>query len=266
MTTLVTGFEPFGGSKVNTSELVVTSLAAVKERDVVTAVLPTSYCRAEANMSDLLHTHRPRTVLLLGLADGEPRIRFEQVALNLDDSEAPDNDGQVRFRRRIIEGAPVGYWNSLRLEQMADAVRHLHEDVVSSHDAGGYVCNHLFSRRRTFGLQRFLTCAAVSCISPPCRGRGTVLRACSTSCGFGSQVLRSKDGWMALTNEFSFDSQLRKGDSDGLAEALGSYVKHLTGPVAFWALPGRLSRWRRPDARNYDASSWRQMRSWQDGS
>jgi pyroglutamyl-peptidase len=130
--------------KVNTSELVVTSLAAVKERDVVTAVLPTSYCRAEANMSDLLHTHRPRTVLLLGLADGEPRIRFEQVALNLDDSEAPDNDGQVRFRRRIIEGAPVGYWNSLRLEQMADAVRHLHEDVVSSHDAGGYVCNHLF--------------------------------------------------------------------------------------------------------------------------
>ena len=43
MTTLVTGFEPFGGSNVNSSELVVTALAALGERGVITAVLPTSY-------------------------------------------------------------------------------------------------------------------------------------------------------------------------------------------------------------------------------
>ncbi|HSB69264.1 MAG TPA: pyroglutamyl-peptidase I [Candidatus Methylomirabilis sp.] len=144
MTTLVTGFEPFGGSRTNSSELVVTAMGAMGEPGVITAILPTSYRRAEARIGDLLHAHRPNTVLLLGLCDGAARIRLEQVALNLDDSDAPDNDGEVRLRQRIVEGAPVGYWNSLQLNRMADAARDLGEDVVFSHDAGGYVCNHVF--------------------------------------------------------------------------------------------------------------------------
>lgn len=144
MTTLVTGFEPFGGSKVNSSELVVTALAALGELGVITAVLPTSYRRAEARIGDLFRAHRPRTVLMLGLAESTAEIRFEQVALNLDDCDAPDNDGKVRLRQRIVEGAPVGYWSSLQFDRMADASRDLGEDVLFSHDAGGYVCNHVF--------------------------------------------------------------------------------------------------------------------------
>jgi pyroglutamyl-peptidase len=144
MRTLVTGFEPFGGLRANSSELVVTALAASGEPGVITAVLPTSYRRAEERIGDLLHAHRPRTVLLLGLDENAPRIRLEQVALNLDDSYAPDNDGEVRLRRRIIEEAPVGYWSSLPLEPLVAAARGLREDVDFSHDAGGYVCNHVY--------------------------------------------------------------------------------------------------------------------------
>lgn len=144
MMTLVTGFEPFGGSRVNCSELVVTALAALGEPGVTAAVLPTSYHRAEARVGVLLHAYRPRTVLMLGLAEGETRIRLEQVALNLDDCVSPDNDGEVRLRRRIVQEAPVGYWNSLQLNRMAYAARDLSEDVVFSRDAGGYVCNHVF--------------------------------------------------------------------------------------------------------------------------
>jgi pyrrolidone-carboxylate peptidase len=44
MRTFVTGFEPFGGFEVNSSEFVVTSLAARNEPGVITAVLPTSLC------------------------------------------------------------------------------------------------------------------------------------------------------------------------------------------------------------------------------
>ncbi len=144
MTMLVTGFEPFGGSRVNSSELVVTALDSPGKPGVITAVLPTSYRRAEARIVDLLHAHRPRTVLMLGLAESTDSIRFEQVALNLDDCDAPDNDGNVRLRQRIVEGAPVGYWSSLQLDRMADTSRNLSEDVLFSHDAGGYVCNHVF--------------------------------------------------------------------------------------------------------------------------
>ncbi|HEV8389030.1 MAG TPA: hypothetical protein VGQ35_04260 [Dongiaceae bacterium] len=144
MTTLVTGFEPFGGSRVNPSELIAAGLAAREEAGVVAAVLPTSYTRSEARLTELLRLHRPGRVLLLGVADSAPEIRLEQVALNLDDCAAPDNDGDVRVRRRIIEGAPAAYWSSLPLESMARSARDMNENATFSRDAGGYVCNHAF--------------------------------------------------------------------------------------------------------------------------
>ena len=144
MTTLVTGFEPFGDSKVNASELVVTALDSLGRPDVITEILPTSYRGSEARIGELLRVHRPRTLLMLGLAEATTKLRFEQVALNLDDSDAPDNDGEVRLRGRVVEGAPVGYWSSLELDRMADTSRRLGERVLFSHDAGGFVCNHVF--------------------------------------------------------------------------------------------------------------------------
>ena len=144
MTTLVTGFEPFGGASSNASELVVTALAAQAGADVATAVLPTSYSRAAANICDLLRDQRPRRVLMLGLANGSARMRFEQVALNLNDSTAPDNDGEVRLRQRIVVEAPVGYWSTLPLGRMAKVARRHGEEIEFSRDAGGYVCNHVF--------------------------------------------------------------------------------------------------------------------------
>lgn len=144
MTTLVTGFEPFGGSQANSSELLVTALDYIGEPGVVTEVLPTSYRRAGARIRELLRAHRPDTLLMLGLAESTAKMQFEQVALNLDDCDAPDNDGEVRLRGRIVEGAPVGYWSSLQLERMANASREMGERVTFSHDAGGYVCNHVF--------------------------------------------------------------------------------------------------------------------------
>ena len=144
MTTLVTGFEPFGDSKVNSSELVVTALGSLGRPGVITEILPTSYRGSEARIGELLRAHRPRTLLMLGLSEATTKLRFEQVALNLDDSDAPDNDGELRLRGRVVEGAPVGYWSSLELDRMADASRRLGERVLFSHDAGGFVCNHVF--------------------------------------------------------------------------------------------------------------------------
>lgn len=144
MTTLVTGFEPFGGFKVNSSERVVTTLAALEDAGVITAILPTSYCRAEKRVGELLDMHSPTTVLMLGHAEKARKICLEQIALNYDDSDAPDNDGDVRTRRTIVEGGPAGYRSSIQLTHMADAARDLGVDVDLSHDAGGYVCNHVF--------------------------------------------------------------------------------------------------------------------------
>lgn len=144
MTVIVTGFEPFGTSRTNSSGLLVAALHALEEPSVFTAILPTSYRRAEARMLELLHAHRPATVLMLGLSSEAVGLRLERVARNLDDCESPDNDGEVRLRRTIVEHAPPSYRSSLPLRRMAETARHLHEDAAWSDDAGSYVCNHVF--------------------------------------------------------------------------------------------------------------------------
>lgn len=95
-------------------------------------------------MADLLQQHRPDQVLMLGLAAGEQALRLEQVALNLDNAESPDNGGEVRQCTRIVEQGPVGYWSTLPLAAMARQAGRIGEAVQFSHDAGGFVCNHVF--------------------------------------------------------------------------------------------------------------------------
>jgi pyroglutamyl-peptidase len=146
VTILVTGFEPYQGMPANASELVVRALGAAGRADVVTDVLPTAYRRAGARIEQLLERHRPSAVVLLGLASSATALRLERVALNLDDEDATDNDGDRRSGVRIVDEGPVGYWSSLPIAAMTAALQSSGETVELSHDAGGYVCNHVFFR------------------------------------------------------------------------------------------------------------------------
>lgn len=172
MTALVTGFDPFGEAKLNASELVVAALSALDEPGVVTAILPTSYRRAEEHIDELLRAHRPELVLMLGLAANRENICLEQVALNLNDSDAPDNDGETRLQKRIIEEGPVGYWSSLPLEAMATEARRLGEDIILSRDAGSYVCNHVFFTAAHLVATKHPNCRCGFVHLPPLEGPG----------------------------------------------------------------------------------------------
>jgi pyroglutamyl-peptidase len=141
---LISGFDAFGDMPVNSSELVVDALAQAGLDGVTTAVLPTSYREAEKRIQSLIRRHRPDRLLMLGLASRSSAIRIEQVALNLDDCTAPDNDGEVRTRRPIAAGSVIGHWNSLPMNRMASIAQQCGHDIEFSRDAGGFVCNHVF--------------------------------------------------------------------------------------------------------------------------
>ena len=144
MTVLVTGFDAFGEVSSNPSQLIVEALEELSMDGVATAVLPTSYSRGEARIRELLRVHRPTHTLMLGLSRSAKAITLEQLAINLDACDKPDNDGDLRPRQRIIEQAPAAYWNSLPLERMALVANEFGNEVDFSRDAGGYVCNHVF--------------------------------------------------------------------------------------------------------------------------
>jgi pyroglutamyl-peptidase len=138
----VAGFAPFGAHAVNPAEAVVRALAA-RDPSLATAVLPVSYRRAEAALAALLAAARPDALLLLGRYEGEA-LRLERVALNLDDADAADEDGERRSGTRIRPDGPAGHRSSLPLAGFAAALERRAVPFVWSRDAGGFLCNHVF--------------------------------------------------------------------------------------------------------------------------
>lgn len=148
---LVTGFGPFAEVTRNPSGAIAEALAA--EPGVVCEVLPVAYAGAAARIERLLDEVRPSAWLLFGVHRG-PGFLLERVALNLDDEASPDIDGSVRRGVPIQPGAPVAYWSTLPLPQLAATLERLGLAWRWSSHAGGFLCNHSFYVARHLGAQR----------------------------------------------------------------------------------------------------------------
>src|SRR5438067_1047453 len=111
MRIVLTGFDSFLGVETNPSQLLVEHFARRRDPRLIAEVLPTRYAAAAQKVRALIHEHRPDVMLSLGVAQTRPTISFERVALNLDDSETPDNAGVVAKGRLIVPGAPLAYWS-----------------------------------------------------------------------------------------------------------------------------------------------------------
>lgn len=150
MRVLLTGFNPFGENRVNPSQRVVEALAARPQIgfELITQVLPTEFAAAGSHMRSLIREKRPDAVVMLGLAAGRSMISFERVALNLNDSSAPDNAGDQPVGRLIAPQGPAAYWSTFPLERMQSALQERQIPVGVSNHAGTYVCNHVFYTAR----------------------------------------------------------------------------------------------------------------------
>ncbi len=148
MRILLTGFEPFGDFAANPSQAIVERLAADhrpdRGYDLCTAILLVAYAEAAERILALLAETRPDAVLLLGVAGKRSTISLERVALNLDEAAKPDNRGEKTDGRLIVPGGPVGYWSTLPLPRFYAALVEHGIPVSMSHDAGAYLCNHVF--------------------------------------------------------------------------------------------------------------------------
>jgi pyroglutamyl-peptidase len=140
---LVTGFEPFGGADVNSSQKLVEALASEPPDGVelATAVLPVSWARAADELGRALDSAQPELVVCFGQADGRAHVEVERFALNFDDGS--DDEGETR-RAEIVADGPVAYRSSLPVDAIVEALRAEAIPAAASRDAGGYLCNHVF--------------------------------------------------------------------------------------------------------------------------
>lgn len=126
---LLTGFEPFGRHRTNSSWEAVRIAGAALGPAAHVACLPVHHHHARERLLSLLHELQPPICLLTGLATGSA-VRIERQARK--PSEFDGLSGTTRMS---------GHWP---WREMHRAVRRVFSPVRFSDDAGGYVCESTY--------------------------------------------------------------------------------------------------------------------------
>lgn len=142
---LITGFEPFGGERLNPSWEVVKQLNDMElvGTRIVARQLPCVFGDALEALNAAIDEVQPVMVLAIGQAGGRTDITIERVAINVDDARIPDNQGQQPVDEPIVAGGPAAYFSTLPIKAMVSSMREAGIPAAVSQTAGTYVCNHV---------------------------------------------------------------------------------------------------------------------------
>lgn len=145
MRLLISGFEPFDGRDINTSQ---SAVAALREHhipgvDLHTVLLPVERERGPARLLQAVRQIQPDTVICLGEAKGRMRISIERVAINLLDYTIPDNTGARLVDQPIAPAGPAAYFSTVPVRAMLQTL--IASDIPGelSLSAGAFLCNQV---------------------------------------------------------------------------------------------------------------------------
>ncbi|MHB2020192.1 MAG: pyroglutamyl-peptidase I [Candidatus Xenobia bacterium] len=153
MKLLLTGFEPFLQFRVNSSWEAIRALDGqhVGPYGLICHRLPVSFGQIDGVLDTLLKETRPDAVLAFGLAP-TMAMRLERVALNIDWSERPDNDGRLQPETPIVSHGALALPSPLPLARFVHRLRGKGFPAGLSFHAGTYLCNHVYYRFLQTGL------------------------------------------------------------------------------------------------------------------
>ncbi|MGD2246944.1 MAG: pyroglutamyl-peptidase I [Candidatus Methanofastidiosia archaeon] len=143
MTVLVTGFEPFKKEKVNPSWEVCKRLSEMDMPDIRVCQLPVVFDEAKTIVLDSFQKVTPDVVIHLGEAGGRTHITVERIAINCDSAPIEDNKGQKRENLYIEPEGHDGYFASIPVVDIVNALKKAHIPAAISNSAGTYLCNHV---------------------------------------------------------------------------------------------------------------------------
>ena len=143
---LISGFEPFGGSHLNSSQLVVEAISKenLSGLELSAVILPVEFDKAARVLLSKVNDFNPEIIISFGQAEGRKAITPEKIAINLDSARIPDNAGELRVNKVIVEAGADGYFSTLPIEKMVAAVKECGLESEISLSAGAFLCNHIF--------------------------------------------------------------------------------------------------------------------------
>ena len=144
MKILVTGFDPFGGDKINPAIEAVKRLPAeINGAEIIKLEIPTVFNKSAEVVKKAIEKENPDYVLNVGQAGGRFGLTPERVAININDGRIPDNEGYQLLGEPIHEDGETAYFTQLPIKAEAKAIRDAGLPASVSNTAGTYVCNHI---------------------------------------------------------------------------------------------------------------------------
>ena len=141
---LVTGFEPFLQFPTNPTMEVAKALHGEQIGDYIihTEILPVDFATAAGELKKHIAAQQPDAIVSLGLAAGRYKITPERIAINVKDG-VKDNTGYLPVDEPIDVDGKDGYFTTLPIRQMVEALQSAGYPAEISNTAGAYLCNNV---------------------------------------------------------------------------------------------------------------------------
>ena len=144
MKILVSGFDPFGGEKINPAiESVKLLPEEIKGAKIIKVEIPTVARKSLKKLEEVIEIEKPDVVLSVGQAGGRTDISVERVGINMDDFRIKDNEGNQPIDEKIAKDGPDAYLVTIPIKAMVQKMIENKIPASVSNTAGTFVCNHV---------------------------------------------------------------------------------------------------------------------------
>ncbi len=157
---LITGFEPFGGEKINPSWEAVKLLPdeiggfVLKKLEV-----PVVFGKAAETVLKAAEEYNSDAIICVGQAGGRAAVTPEFAAINNRYAKIPDNEGNEPKDEPIVPGGTAAYFSGLPVRAMAEGISAAGIPAEVSYSAGTFVCNDLlYSLLNKFDVSETKVC------------------------------------------------------------------------------------------------------------
>lgn len=148
MKILVSGFDPFGGEKINPAiESVKLLPDEIKGAKIIKLEIPTVIGKSLRKLEEVIEREKPDVVINVGQAGGRQDITVERVGINVDDCRIKDNEGNQPIDEPVVKGGPDAYFVTLPIKAMVKNMTDNKVPASISNTAGTFICNHV-----TYGM------------------------------------------------------------------------------------------------------------------
>ena len=139
---LITGFDPFGGEKINPAWEAVRLLPEmIGDYMLCKLEIPTVFGLAAQRVMEKAEEVKPQMILCVGQAGGRSAVTPERIGVNIRDARIPDNAGNQPRGNFCVPEGPAAYFATVPVMAMEEAIRSAGLPATVSNSAGAFVCN-----------------------------------------------------------------------------------------------------------------------------